>query len=520
MIRTRMIFIALLLSSAGACVGISAGYAAIPQGRPSQGCQPILYYGQTLPPCIRQPQTAPAPGPYKNNPQPAPNPQAPHYAAWNEGKAAFNRKDYKTALALFREAEQGLSNLELPFWVNVTQAYIAWTGGNYEAALNDFSWASENALGCGTCRWPDANWAAELEQKIVQQRQQQPENPKPRTAGGPDQRSDELSKLAENLRAENHDNGLPVALGDSATGSGGLLPYTLADGSLDNSGRLPLTLNELKVPKTIRTYISSGNGLIGGTSWILGYNVPPGANRALIDEAKRRLRQMAADKSEKVDLNRYNFVLGIAASTAILKDLASRVYFDELSNGKATQQDQIAYNSLRGRAFNELGCHSNGAMICLAALENGDIKADRVVLYGPQITPESLRMWEKLIQTKPPTVRSVQIYLNQNDPVPPLSLLFGGQVSGPIASAGVAAAATAPPLTAGVVAGLVTEKVVNPVPKPGDRQADLPYFTTDGLTKQIRQLAPSIGVKTFACSSAITTLKCHDMAAYTKDRGP
>src|SRR5437879_12623286 len=62
-------------------------------------------------------------------------------------------------------------------------------------------------------------------------------------------------------------------------------------------------------------------------------------------------------------------------------------------------------------------------MVCLAALQNQDVRADNVVLYGPQITRESLKMWNYLLQTG--QVKSVQIYVNQNDPVPPFSLALG-----------------------------------------------------------------------------------------------
>ena len=79
-------------------------------------------------------------------------------------------------------------------------------------------------------------------------------------------------------------------------------------------------------------------------------------------------------------------------------DLKIRVVFDELTKGQFSANEQRLYEKLRGKQFDVLGCHSNGAMICLAALENKDIKAENVVLYGPQVTRESLEMWDKLVQ--------------------------------------------------------------------------------------------------------------------------
>lgn len=232
------------------------------------------------------------------------------------------------------------------------------------------------------------------------------------------------------------------------------------------------------------SFIPSGNGLIGGTSWITGYNVPPDSSPELRAKAIEMLRQQTAlagiPYNEAIDFERFNFVLGIAASTTIFTDLRQRVLFDNLTNGQATPQMQNAYSSLKGRSFKELDCHSNGAMICLAALENWDIKADRVVLYGPQITTESLAMWQELIQTR--RVRSVQIYINKNDPVPAVSMLFGSSNA----------------LEAG---------------------ANLPLFNANAMSRAISEAAPSIGVKVLSCGGLVPTLDCHDLRVYKRNRG-
>lgn len=229
-----------------------------------------------------------------------------------------------------------------------------------------------------------------------------------------------------------------------------------------------------------RTYVPSGNGLIGGTTWIAGYNVPAGSSPELRAHAKKRFREQAVlagiPYNEAVDFDRFSFVLGIASSTAAFTDLRKRVLFDNLSAGKATPQIQSAYNSLKGRSFDELDCHSNGAMICLAALENKDIVADRVVLYGPQITPESLALWQQLIKSR--RVRSVQIYLNQNDPVPAVAMAFSAK--------------------AALNVGLLDVKAMD---------------------RFIKDSAPSIGVKVFSCGGLVPTLECHDLRAYKTNRG-
>jgi len=233
-----------------------------------------------------------------------------------------------------------------------------------------------------------------------------------------------------------------------------------------------------------RTYTPSGDALIGGTTWITGYYVPPGSAPALKARAAAALRQQMAAAgipySEAIDFTRYDFVIGIGASTDAFTDLRKRVLFDNLTNGQATPQMQTAYAALKGRAFGEIGCHSNGAMICLAALENRDIQADRVVLYGPQVTLESLHMWQELIEAG--RIKSVQMYVNQNDPVPAISMVFG-----------------APTLT--------------------DAVASLPLFKVETMSAVVHEAAPSIGVKTFACGGSIPTLDCHDLARYKAERG-
>jgi hypothetical protein len=255
---------------------------------------------------------------------------------------------------------------------------------------------------------------------------------------------------------------------------------SIAQGALETARRA-LALAEQ------RSYRHVGNGLVGGTGWRTGYYVPIGASPEVRARALERLREQSRlagrvgrdAYEESVDLDLYNFVIGIAASTSEWTDLNQRVRFDQLHNGQASR-DQEGYNALKYRRFDELGCHSNGAMICLAALWNHDVRADRVVLYGPQITPESLAMWNELLATH--RISSLQIYLNENDPVPPLALLFN----------------TAP-----------TARVV--------WRARPIFFNVQALRQTVQELSPQAELHTFSCGDH-PTKDCHSMAVYSADR--
>jgi hypothetical protein len=231
-----------------------------------------------------------------------------------------------------------------------------------------------------------------------------------------------------------------------------------------------------------RRYRPSGNAFIGGTGWIAGYNVQS-ANPTVIAQERAMLKKQmelaGQNYAEAVDFNRYNFVLGIGASTNIFLDLKNRVIFDEFTNGQFSAGAQGLYDSLKDRQFGELACHSNGAMVCLAALKNQDVRADHIVLYGPQITRESLRMWNELLQTH--QVKSVQIYINQNDPIPPFSLALGDLFENLTAQAAL--------LNSGV------------------------------LKTMINEISPRIAVQTFSCGGGYPTPACHGMTVYKRNRG-
>lgn len=239
-----------------------------------------------------------------------------------------------------------------------------------------------------------------------------------------------------------------------------------------------------------RAYIASGNGLVGGTAWVLNYDVPPGASRETADRQREELKRQAEEQGKTydaaIDTAHYNFAIGIAASTNIAFDLVRRVSLDQLSRGQYTADVQKGYDALRGRQFGELGCHSNGAMICLAALQNGDVLAGKVVLFGPQLTAESVRMWSRMVESG--QVSSVEFVINANDPVPALSLYASTRF------------------------------------RPDDdarRIASKPLFrSSSAMSEAVAELGPKVKVSIYACSKAglANPTGCHDMEAYRKNR--
>jgi hypothetical protein len=114
-------------------------------------------------------------------------------------------------------------------------------------------------------------------------------------------------------------------------------------------------------------------------------------------------------------------------------------------------------------------------MICLAALENKDIVAENVVLYGPQVTRESLELWNKLVQEG--RVHSVKVYVNQNDPVPGAAIAYADAKKHQVAS-------------------------------------ERSLFQIDALKQTINETAPRLLVQTFPCSLDRASLGCHSMVMY------
>ncbi len=228
-----------------------------------------------------------------------------------------------------------------------------------------------------------------------------------------------------------------------------------------------------------RQYTFAGNGLIAGTTWTAYASRKPGEpEERMCNVIKQQSKLAGSAYDEGVDCKRYEFVLGMAISVDAFTDLKNRVAFDDLTNGQFSAKEQGLYEKLRGKAFGELACHSNGAMICLAALENKDITADRVVLYGPQVTRESLEMWDDLVRRG--QIKEVKVYLNQNDVVPGVSIAYADYKKNQVVS----------------------------------MAADAALFNVDSLKRTINEISPRLEVQTFPCERDRTSMECHSMAMY------
>lgn len=236
-------------------------------------------------------------------------------------------------------------------------------------------------------------------------------------------------------------------------------------------------------------YRPSGNGMVGGTGWIVGYNVPKptpeliAKSRAMLAEQERLAGHSYSDA---IDFDRYNFVIAIAAETDFLDDLLDRVgTYDEATEGQYSIDNMPGYAALSGRSFQELACHSNGAMICLAALRSKDVKADSVVLYGPQITQKSLEQWDALVRSG--QVKSVTLVINSGDLVPPLSLGF-------------------------------EDYLRSRMDGRSETYENKALLRTGDLTAAVNETAPRLLVHVHDCAfSASDPLHCHGMATYKNE---
>ncbi len=236
-------------------------------------------------------------------------------------------------------------------------------------------------------------------------------------------------------------------------------------------------------------YRPSGNGMVGGTGWIVGYNVPKptpelvAKSRAMLAEQERLAGHSYADA---IDFDRYNFVIGIAAETSFFDDLLDRVGVkDEMTEGQYSIENQPGYAALAGRSFHELACHSNGAMVCLAALRARDVKADNVVLFGPQITQKALEQWNEMVRSG--LVKSVTLVVNSGDPVPPVSLGFADYVRSRMEGR--------------------SESYQNKA-----------LLQTKDFTSAVNETAPRLLVHVHDCSFSVSDpLHCHGMATYKSE---
>lgn len=193
---------------------------------------------------------------------------------------------------------------------------------------------------------------------------------------------------------------------------------SMADGGhpIDAPGSLPVGLR----------------GLVGGTTWTFGLQWPyMKCETKCQDDMKRNLNgQLALFCSSQSDPKTclaqglpftpemYDLVVSMGSSHTAIEDLATRVLFDGVTFGEFSREHKEIFASLKGRQFDTLDCHSNGAMLCLAALRSGDTQAKEVRLFGPQMNPEAAKRWQEYAAN---TNSTIKIYINNGDPVPALS---------------------------------------------------------------------------------------------------
>jgi hypothetical protein len=136
-------------------------------------------------------------------------------------------------------------------------------------------------------------------------------------------------------------------------------------------------------------------------------------------------------------------------------------------------------------------------MTCLVALELGDTQAKVVRLFGPQITPESLRHWQQLLDRK--KIDRVQMFVNEGDPVPAMSYLASLLIDWTV----LALSPSHSPLSPYPLSEVLANKA---------------YFK-GALNKDIAEHAASIEVKMLPCKSRryFFDLACHEMMLYQEN---
>jgi len=153
-------------------------------------------------------------------------------------------------------------------------------------------------------------------------------------------------------------------------------------------------------------------------------NAPEEKKRAAREKAEHEMEnsllRIDIKKTDFIDLKDYNYILGVAATNDLI-DETKDSFREDLKKNQSSPGLNSQYESLRGKNLDKMNCYGNGAMVCLAALANGDVKAKKVNLFGPQITPASLKEWESLINSN--GVNSVAIYVLTRDPIPGISFV-------------------------------------------------------------------------------------------------
>lgn len=177
---------------------------------------------------------------------------------------------------------------------------------------------------------------------------------------------------------------------------------------------------------------SEGHALVGGTTWTYGFAWPhtkcgEECRRQVGAKLEQQLNLFCSSQKDRQGCVQaglpftpelYDLVVSMGSSHSAIEDLATRVLFDGASYGEFSRRHKEIFAALKGRSLETLDCHSNGAMLCLAALRSGDVQAKTVRLFGPQLNPEAARRWQEFAAN---TGAKIEIYINNGDPVPSAS---------------------------------------------------------------------------------------------------
>ncbi len=256
---------------------------------------------------------------------------------------------------------------------------------------------------------------------------------------------------------------------------------------------------------------TDGHGLVGGTTWTYGFKHPKGDCDADCMEQTRRkvyaqtLKHCSAQSDPEACIkdgppftpDLYTFVTSMASYNTPLKDLSERVAFDSVTYGEFSRQHQEMFKDLKGKSFETLDCHSNGAMLCLAALRSGDTKAREVRLFGPQINEAAAKIWYEYARKN--NVK-LTVFINNGDPVPAVSWAFAS-----------------PPMSMGKTVDTAWVK---------SRSTD-PDFVVDAIYQSVKDrttgsMTDALGrnglqVIRFDCKGELNPLNCHSMTRYEQN---
>lgn len=258
------------------------------------------------------------------------------------------------------------------------------------------------------------------------------------------------------------------------------------------------------------TVPSDGRGLVGGTTWTYGFKRPKGdCDEACLAAMRREayldhLKYCSNQKDPEACVNEpipftpdlYSFVASAAQYNTPLEDLSERVVFDSVTYGEFSRQHQEMFKEIKGKNFDVLDCHSNGAMLCLAALRSGDTKAKAVRLFGPQINPGGAQMWYEFAQKNKV---KVTVFVNNGDPVPAASWELSSPAirqTGKAMEAWVDTRKRDPSLWTGMLSGALADS------------------TKGAMTGELGRYG--LQVVRFECSK-IPSLDCHSMLLYEKN---